>query len=119
MPTMNIKGAYAGEIRIQMNRLDRPEVMTQAGPNELYRCILEFDPDVVVEDAGGQTYHIQPESIYVPLVGEDGEDYKEQMWTFPEILKAVATAGAEGGTKIKVKHGIGDPGIGTVTTTIT
>ena len=119
MPTMEIKGAYAGEIRIQINRIDKAPVITQDGPNNLYRCVLEFDPDIVAEDANGQDYHIQAPSIYEPLVGEDGKDYKEQPWTQKEILLAVAVAGGKGANKIRQRHGFGPPAIGTVTTTIT
>ena len=109
MAVLNIKGAYVGEIRIQVNRLDRPEVMTQNGPSELYRCILEIDPDVVVEAVGGEIYHVQAESIYQPLIGEDGEDFKDRQWTTPEWLKALEAAGTGGVTKLRNKHGFQNP----------
>jgi hypothetical protein len=105
---ITLKGAYLKDLRVSVNRPDRPEVVTADGPNPIYRCSVEYNGETVVFINGVEN------SVKVPpfikdFIGEDGEDFKDRPWSIEEMGLAFTQALLEADDDNKEKNGFSRP----------
>jgi len=109
-PDLFVRGGYSLGSSIGKNLLGSHNFGTVEEPDNraVYRCALSVSAETKYEeDATGVFKHIEQPAIRVCLIGEDGNDYKESMWTDAEIATALPTTWDTANVTIKEDYGTG------------